>query len=198
MDRRRALLAAISSGGVIPYNEVWYISGDGQIITPYQAGVFGANIVSNTYANGKGVIVFDNTVLGVGSQAFYNCGQLTEIVLPNSIGLIGDSAFSNCSNLTTITIPKSVTSIGNNAFNSCRTLPTITIPNRVTKIGNNAFRYCYAMAVVICLPTTPPTGGSNMFASIYSGAKIYVPQGSGNAYKTAQYWSNYASKIVEQ
>ena len=195
MDRRRALLTA---SGVIPNNEVWYISGDGQIIKPYRTGVFGANIVSNTYANGKGVIVFDSAIIGVGSYAFYNRTQLINIVLPNGITSIGDSAFYACDNLTSVTIPNSVTSIGDSAFLGCYDLATITIPNSVTKIGITAFYSCSTLTDVICKPTTPPTGGYDMFAYISSNAKIYVPAGSGNAYKTAQYWSNYASKIVEQ
>ena len=51
---------------------------------------------------------------------------------------------------------------------------------------------------VICKPTNPPTGESNMFYNISSSAKIYVPKGSGEAYKAAQYWSNYASIIEEK
>ena len=32
----------------------------------------------------------------------------------------------------------------------------------------------------------------------YSGVKnIYVPKGSGETYKNATYWKDYASKIVE-
>lgn len=42
----------------------------------------------------------------------------------------------------------------------------------------------------------PPTlGGTSCFSSIPSDCIIYVPQGSGNAYKTATNWSAFASKI---
>ena len=37
-----------------------------------------------------------------------------------------------------------------------------------------------------------------MFDKIHSSAKIYVPAGSGAAYKAAPYWSGYASMIVEE
>ena len=36
-----------------------------------------------------------------------------------------------------------------------------------------------------------------MFFNINSAAKIYVPIGSGEAYKAADYWSEYASMIEE-
>lgn len=35
-----------------------------------------------------------------------------------------------------------------------------------------------------------------MFDSNASGRKIYVPRASVNAYKSAEYWKNYASYIV--
>jgi hypothetical protein len=37
-----------------------------------------------------------------------------------------------------------------------------------------------------------------MFASLGSSAKIYVPVGSGEAYKAAEGWSNYADIIEEK
>ena len=37
-----------------------------------------------------------------------------------------------------------------------------------------------------------------MFEGISSSAKIYVPTGSGDAYKAKQYWSDYASLITEK
>jgi hypothetical protein len=38
----------------------------------------------------------------------------------------------------------------------------------------------------------------NAFRGIGTSAKIYVPTGSGAAYKAADYWSDYASMIVEK
>ena len=37
-----------------------------------------------------------------------------------------------------------------------------------------------------------------MFKSIGTSAKIYVPVGSGAAYKAAAYWSDYADIIEEK
>jgi hypothetical protein len=49
---------------------------------------------------------------------------------------------------------------------------------------------------VYCKPTTPPSGDEYMFNDNASGRKIYVPRGSVNAYKNAEYWSDYADDIV--
>ncbi|MBQ5635849.1 MAG: leucine-rich repeat protein, partial [Alistipes sp.] len=87
-------------------------------------------------------------------------------------------------------------SIGNSAFRDCSSLTSVTIPDSVTSIGEYAFYDCDSLKNVYCKPTTPPQGGYSMFYSIASGRKIYVPTASVNAYKSAQYWSNYASYIV--
>ena len=296
-----------------PNNEIWYTSSDGNIVTPDDFDVFGANIVSNTYANGKGIIKFDgnvtsigdsafyrcqnlkeitmpnsvisigqnafygcssltnvsignsvtsigdsafedcsrltnvsigNSVTSIGNWAFYKCSRLTSITIPNSVTSIGKTAFSSCSSLTSITIPNSVTSIGEFAFDNCSSLTevtigngvisigeyafaycssltdvsignsvtsigslafyrcsnltSITLPNSVTSIGQFAFSHCSSLQNIFCKPTTPPTASSNMFDMASSLAKIYVPTGSGAAYKAAQYWSNYASMIEEK
>ena len=78
-------------------------------------------------------------VLSIGSLAFYNCRNITTVVIPNSVTSIESDAFSNCNNLKYLTIGNSVTSIGTNAFSCCESLKNITIPSSVTSIGQNAF-----------------------------------------------------------
>ena len=282
-------------------NEIWYTSTDGNIVTPYATDVFGANIVSNIYKNGKGVILFDAPITLIGQKAFLRCSSLTRIEIPSSVTSIGAYAFGYCSKLMSLTIPDSVTSIGNSAFYGCTILKTTTIPNSVIEIGNKAFYACWnfqsvtipnsatklgtaafslcssakafygkfastdnrclivngtlnsfapcglteytipdgiteigelsfpycthlqsvtipdsvtsigekaflnctSLIKVYCAAKTPPKGDSNMFSyfdaddNLYPiGCKIYVPALSVEAYKSASYWSSYASYIV--
>ena len=154
-------------------DEIWYTSSDGNIVTPNKTNVFGANIVSNTYENGKGVIVFDAPVTSIGERAFSDCSGLTSVTIPNSVTLIGDYAFSSCDSLTSVTIPDSV-----------------------TLIGYYAFYHCSSLTSVYCKATTPPAGGGKMFELNASGRKIYVPRISVSAYKTAVCWFHYEQHIV--
>lgn len=80
----------------VPTNEIWYTSTDGEIVEPKNTEGFGANIVSNTYENGKGVIKFDGEVTSVGDEAFMDCDNLKSINLPESITSIIAWAFGNC------------------------------------------------------------------------------------------------------
>lgn len=113
----------------VPNSEIWYTSTDGKIVEPYWTidnqgdSVFGANIVSNTYTNGKGVIKFDSNVTSIGREAFRDCKSLASITIPERVTSIGHSAFWDCSSLESVTIPESVTSIGVQAFNYCSSLP---------------------------------------------------------------------------
>jgi hypothetical protein len=58
---------------------------------------------------------------------------------------------------------------------------------------------------VYCKSTTPPKAEceeleGNLYWSAFEngarGRKIYVPRGSVNAYKKAEFWSDYADDIV--
>lgn len=80
----------------IPNNQIWYTSSDGDIVSPYSKNAFGANIISNIYNNGKGIITFDKNVTTIGRQAFGWCTLLKNIIIPNSVTAIEHEAFYNC------------------------------------------------------------------------------------------------------
>ena len=141
-------------------------------------------------------VTIGNSVTSIGNSAFYYCTSLTSVTIPDSVTSIGESAFEGCTSLTSVTIPDSVTTIGDSAFYYCTSLTSVVIGNSVTSIGGWAFSSCYSLKEVYCKPTTPPTGGYNMFYDNASGRKIYVPRNSVSAYKAKQYWIDHASCIV--
>ena len=142
---------------------IYYTSSDGNIVTPSTSSAFGANIVSNNYVDGQGIISFDGPVTTIGNFAFQNCSSLTSITIPDSVTTIRKSAFYYCRSLTTITIPDSVTTIGNYAFRWCTSLTSITIPDSVTMIGEMAFRECNSLKSVN-IPDSVTTIGNSAFA----------------------------------
>ncbi|MBR1962678.1 MAG: leucine-rich repeat domain-containing protein [Alistipes sp.] len=151
-------LAAMS----IPLNQIWYTSSDNSAITLYNSSGFVANVVSNTYEDGLGVITFDEDISTIGNSAFYQRTSLTSVTTPESIASIGDSAFCGCTSLAKFEIPDKFTAIGNSVFSGCTSLTSITIPDSVTLVGNSAFSGCTSLTT-ITIPNSVTSVGSGAF-----------------------------------
>ena len=94
-------------------NIIYYTSSDENIVTPYRSEAFDGYIVSNSYEDGQGKIVFDRDITTIEYSAFYYCKNLTSIVIPSSVNNLSKSslsgyyqygAFYNCSALKSITL----------------------------------------------------------------------------------------------
>ena len=140
-------------------------------------------------------IEIPNSVTSIGDGAFSGCSSLTLVTIPNSVTSIGGNAFLKCSSLTSIEIPNSVTSIGYSAFSGCSGLTEVTIPNSVTSIGYGAFRYCSGLTSVTVKNENPVEIESETFSN-RANATLYVPAGSKEAYKAANYWKDF-KEIIE-
>ena len=121
----------------IPNNEIWYTSKDDTVVTPDSSANFGANIVSNTYENGKGVINFDGNIYKIGKFAF-EFSSITSVILPNTVTTIERDAFSYTP-LKSVYLPKNLETIEAEAF-EYTSLDNIAIPDFVRNVGEFAFR----------------------------------------------------------
>ena len=189
-------MAALEAKFIAPQpanNEIWYTSIDEEVVEPYKNNAFGANIISNVYKDGQGIITFDGDVTTIGSYAFSNCTRLKSIILPNCVTTLSYGIFNNCNNMQELTIPSSVTTFNTYdepLFNGCtgKLLIDCNIPNsyydreddeypifygakfteivvgdNVTTLGNNAFRTCSQLAT-LTLGKNVSTIGSNALA----------------------------------
>ncbi len=82
--------------------------------------------------------VIPDTVVHIGTGAFYNKKNLTTVIIPNSVTSIGMRAFDGCSELESIKIPSSVSNIELWAFANCPKLKQVHI-SRQTVIRENVF-----------------------------------------------------------
>ena len=204
--------------GYQPNNQIWYTSTTDNVINPSYTNGYVANIISNTYENGIGVIVFDDDIYAIGYNTFFNNNQLLSITIPNSVTTIEHSAFQMCNNLQEVIIPNSVTKILNGAFSTCSSLTHIELPQNLSTIGTYVFQAAGITEITIpssvtyigecaldcnvkniyCKSTTPPEMGGELCQHLrHNGCskKIYVPTESVDAYKSAEGWSSYADAI---
>lgn len=81
----------------------------------------------------------------IGFQAFYECGQLTNVSLPK-VKSTESSVFWGCTNLVSVSLPQATT-LGNNNFYGCTTLTDISLPEATT-LGESFFAGCTSLASV--------------------------------------------------
>ena len=101
--------------------------------TAYEAPVwvnsfgFDRQVVSNTYENGQGMLVFDGPVKSLNIYCFRG-EELTEITLPSSVEYIGQWAFSNTL-LKTFRVPENLQVLSYGAFSGCEQLSSFSGPH---------------------------------------------------------------------
>lgn len=160
--------------------QIRYTSTDGNIVTPNSWAQFGANIVSNTYENGVGIIEFDGPVTTLSgldgfSGAFGNCTTLKSIEIPNTVTSVGYGSFNSCSALLNVTLPKNITKIEDFTFHNCESLEPVAIPEGVTSLGYRSFGANLKMTSVT-LPKELVTIGGDAFCWNEALTTIAIPE----------------------
>ncbi len=141
-----------------------------------------------------------NSVKSIGQYAFYGCSALeSSITIPNSVVYIAPYTFYGCTNLPSVNIPNSVTTIGEAAFCLCSSLTSFTFPNSITTIDREAFKGCSNIREIYSWNITPPTLTDANYSFPAFGElnvqhiKVFVPEGSAEAYKYALGWKDFAN-----
>lgn len=163
-------------------------------------------------------VTLPSTITSIGTQSFYNCASLHEIKLPEGLATIGSSAFAYtaldkvsmpstvrtikghafayCDNLSTFTVNEGVTAISDysSIWEGCDNLLVLYLPSTITSLHYNTIGYT-SIKEVHLKATVPPTVGSYNVGK--SGATLYVPVGTAEAYKAASNWGGWDA-IVEE
>ena len=162
--------------------------------------------------------VQSRNVLGKGAFFVAGC-KLDSIVLPKNLTAIGDDALRMCQNLSYIDIPAGVSSIGSYAFQNCQGMKEIRIPaNSVLKTlgiyalatgsSLNSISFPASLEVVEQEGILGHVGAGNIHVKwpvpptlsrfrVSDKATLWVPKGTGEAYKAAFGWNN-AKEIKEE
>ncbi len=164
------------------------ISGEIVIPATYE-GVPVTQISANGFSDCAGITkaTLPDTIIRIGSAAFYYATALEKINIPDSVKYIGRSAFTNCEKLKAITIPDSVTHIGESVF-SHSGLESIVIPDSVIYhdtrnaggtqpfTAESLFNSCLSLKS-ITLPSNIKTIGKSAFAWCENLENLVIPEG---------------------
>ena len=119
-------------------------------------------------------VIIPNGITSISRSAFVECSNLASIIIPDSVNFIGGGAFAYCSDLTVINIPKGVTTIEDFTFDGCIHLPEIIIPEGVTTIKEHAFNNCSALTSVI-IPDSVTFIGEHAFSNCVNLISVVIP-----------------------
>ena len=119
-------------------NEIWYTTTTGMLLSanaPLNT-VFGLDVISHTYENGKGILVMSSDITQFAiSGSFANNIELQTIHLPNTISTIPAGTFHNCPNLEVVILGTGVQTIEDNVFGQSPKLREINLPEGLTTMN---------------------------------------------------------------
>ena len=154
-----------------------------------------ADSVNDTYL--KYIFFHENTLTDSG---FFSNTVIEGVLRINGgITFLENSRFYDCPNLTKVIIGNQLTTIeGHNVsgvFYLCTGLLEADLGTGITSIGTDTFRDCTSLASIICRAFNPPTLAATAFKNIPETAKFYVTHERVNVYKAANGWREFASRI---
>ncbi len=152
---------------------------------------------------------FPSNLSEIAYDAFYGCRNLKTIVLPESLTKLGEYfkpdystvykgyTFAYCTSLTSIVIPSKISAIREGLFAECTQLQHVTLGAGVKTIEEDVFKNCTNLKTLYVCATEPPTlEDDEIFSTTnYSNCTLYVPEGSVDAYKGADYWKNFTNIV---
>ncbi len=164
--------------------------------------ILGPNIKSierSAFAKCQNLInlTIPSSVTSIGETAFMECNALTHVTIPASVAVLGRYAFYNCAGLQTADVYSRV--IDNSAFSRCAQLNTVTLYSPWLSLDDYVFLNCGSLVSLKVHAVIPAdlTPFENVFRGVSPlGCTLYVPTGSGPAYRAAERWKDFLN-IVE-
>lgn len=157
-------------------------------------GEYSKEVFSGCYSLPNVVLPFD---VKIGTSCFNFCTSMTSIAIGEYAVMSGDTIFQNCYSLTDITLSSSDNEVlGSNWAYGTYAATSITLSYNIMRIRSGALSYLISLRNLTILASEPPIlDNIDALAGMSEGLKIYVPDGSVDAYKAATNWAYYANYI---
>ena len=143
------------------------------------------------FGNGTTLSVKTNLTLGkhiqtIGQYAFQNQTNLVGLKLNPNLKVIEDAGFDNCRIATDVILPCGFTTLGMLAFYN-NSFKRILIPSSVTEMDSKCIAKNNYLQEII-LNNAQFANRPTHLTDVPTSCKLYVPAGSGEAFKKNQYW----------
>ena len=166
--------------GKAPEYVIYYETSDGQPVTPggdvsYEYGQL-CTLVDNTYADGQGMLVYDNKVWGLGGDFFGDEATITAVTFPDTLEIIDGIAggFRN-TGITSVDL-KNVRTLNGKVFFGCQ-IKNLFIPKTLTDIDSDTFNKCPLERISVD-PLNPVYDSRNRCECVVETATDTIIQGS--------------------
>ena len=125
------------------------------------------------------VLRVEQGITAIGSRAFRDCVNLTEVTLPEGLVEIRDSAFRG-TGIESLRLPGTVKTLGSHAFRDCTALREVALNEGLKTLGSRVFAGCTALENLLL-----PGSLSNMSTDIFQGCGMELtvyPDSLGEKY----------------
>jgi hypothetical protein len=152
----------------------WDTNGDGELSYGEAAAVTSLGDVfdSNNTITSFNELQYFTGLTSIINGAFYDCEQLTSVIIPHGVVTIENHAFRGCINLVNVTLPTTLREI-EISFQYCSALTTIDLPEGLIKIQDLCFSHCNSLTSIF-IPASTTQIYDNPFAFCPSLASIVV------------------------
>lgn len=129
------------------------------------------------------------------TSTIFSRSGISKVETAADFDIFEESMFYGSTNLTDIKIGGQVKEVPYRAFMGCAAVKTVELSDKIATVGDEAFSGCTAsMTDFYCHAKTPPTVGSSAFnySSATINATLHVPFATGDAYRSANGWKQFA------
>ena len=127
----------------------------------------------------------------IGTNAFYWCSKISDIVFPEGLESIGNNCFTGCSGLQNVVFPTTMKTFVSSCFMNCSALKKVIFKGQSPNITSGCFTNCTSISLYDFRNCTkvPTLANANSLGHAY-GCKIVVPDNLYDTWTATSVWSS--------
>lgn len=143
----------------------------------------------------RGDLTIPASVYDVKYNAFYQCGFNGTLTLSPMMWYLQEGSFELCTNFSAVIIPEGVGYLDWNAMDFLVKPTELEIPSTMECMLDYAFCHLNRLTTMSVKATVPPYIEENTFQQVNRNIPVYIPQGTIDDYRNAEYWCEFTNFI---